>query len=615
MSLETVVSDNPIVRRTGRIEDPFNPRDVSTKYLVVILESVRRAKDQSTVDGLVDRIITNHLPSGTDRDQFLKYVNNEHNWANIALIYLFLEYAKEVLQIGDFYRFIGRAMANPSFLLVSAGELFGIDYVYRKVAELNRNFNSVTEMEFVKEMSRAGHSVIRRRSFGTYKARLRDLYGEDLHKAILRNDDLVTQGVLEAAPKAVSPDNDFAEVVDEPYCVSRGDDFCEYHLEWGQKRHSPVRAITKAVETGIVYRFPAVKKLVDKIFGMEVVIQQKTEQVEQRTAQLVQETNLGLLGRLSAQVAHELRTPQDATRNELELIKRYVPDLVFLHQDIEKLGLEEPIKTELYELIRQTFEQGGKVEYRTRSTIEALARDLYEDLKAKCSNITLAACKDIVAMGYETDISGLDRLLRISDPGQATGILRKVFNAGYSIRNALGSVTKEMSITNALLEHAHGDTKQIEAVDVKEKLSTTLTLYDRVIKDSGIKLETYYDEGLDAVECNAVRLNLAYRNVIQNAIDALKKKEGERILRVKTGSENGYAVVEISDNGPGIPPEDMEKLTHPTFTTKPIGEGTGLGLSIVYNILQEHNGHLEYSSTPGETTFRLKIPFKHQGKL
>jgi signal transduction histidine kinase len=339
------------------------------------------------------------------------------------------------------------------------------------------------------------------------------------------------------------------------------------------------------------------------------------QKVEQRTAQLVQETNLGLLGRLSAQVAHELRTPQDATRNELELIRGYLPDLVFLHRDIEKLGLEEPIKTEFYGLARQAFEQGGKVEYRTRSTIEALAKDLYEDLKAKYGNITLTACKDIGAMGCETDTSRLDRYLQVSDPGQATGILRKVFNAGYSIHNALGSVTKEMSITNALLEHAHGDTKQIEAVDVKEKLSTTLTLYDRVIKDSGIKLETHYGENLGAVECNAVRLNLAYRNVIQNAIDALNRKEGERILRIKTGSEDGYAVVEISDNGPGIPTEDIDKLAHPTFTTKPIGEGTGLGLSIVHNILQEHNGYLQCSSQPGETTFRLKIPFKYHGRL
>ena len=96
--------------------------------------------------------------------------------------------------------------------------------------------------------------------------------------------------------------------------------------------------------------------------------------------------------------------------------------------------------------------------------------------------------------------------------------------------------------------------------------------------------------------------------------DFLKKKEGERTLRVKTESENDYAVVEISDNGPGIPTEDMDKLTHPTFTTKPIGEGTGLGLSIVHNILQEHNGYLQCTSTPGETTFRLKIPFKYQGK-
>jgi len=314
MRLETVVKDNAIIQRIGRIADPFNPRDVTTKYVIVVLELVRRAKDQSTVNGLVDLIIANHLPSITDRDGFLKYMNNEHNWVNVTLVHLLLEYAKEVVQVGDFYRFIGRTMANPSFLLVSAGELFGIDYIYRKVAELNRNFNSVTEMEFMKERSRTGYAVIRRRSFGTYKARLRDLYGEGPQKTMLRNDDLVTQGVLEAVPKAVDPNNDFAEVVDEPYCVTRGDDFCEYHLEWSQNRHSPVKGIMKGVETGIIYRLPAVKKLVDKIFGMEVVIQQKTEQVEERTAQLVEETEarmkaeeLAGVAQLSFGLGHDLR--------------------------------------------------------------------------------------------------------------------------------------------------------------------------------------------------------------------------------------------------------------------------------------------------------------------
>jgi len=439
----------------------------------------------------------------------------------------------------------------------------------------------------------------------------REVFSEDGNESLgyVATKDLVvgdthvlTEGVIYGAPYCT------AELHWENKSVIRN----LYDLTAGRLKHW--LASREALEKQLDYsrqQFFEIRRLNRELQQYATSLEQK---VEQRTAQLVQETNLGLLGRLSAQVAHELRTPQDATRNELELIRGYLPDLVFLHQDIEKLGLEEPVKTEFYTLVRQTFEQAGKVEYRTRSTIEALAKDLYEDLKAKYSNIALPACKDIVAMGYETDTSGLDKFLQVSDPGKVTDILRKVFNAGYSIHNALGAVTKEMNITSALLEHAHGDTKQIEAVDVKEKLSTTLTLYDRVIKDSGIRLETYYDENLDDVECNVVRLNLAYRNVIQNAIDALKKKQGERILRVRTGSEDGYAVVEIFDNGPEIPPEDIDKLTHPTFTTKAIGEGTGLGLSIVHNILQEHHGYLQCSSHPGETTFRLKIPFKYQGK-
>ncbi|GAG88792.1 unnamed protein product [marine sediment metagenome] len=75
MNLEAVVKDNPIIQRIGQIEDPFDPRDITTKYAIITLELVKRATDQSTANGLVDLIITNHLPSVTNRDEFFKFNN------------------------------------------------------------------------------------------------------------------------------------------------------------------------------------------------------------------------------------------------------------------------------------------------------------------------------------------------------------------------------------------------------------------------------------------------------------------------------------------------------------------------------------------------------------
>jgi signal transduction histidine kinase len=72
-------------------------------------------------------------------------------------------------------------------------------------------------------------------------------------------------------------------------------------------------------------------------------------------------------------------------------------------------------------------------------------------------------------------------------------------------------------------------------------------------------------------------------------------------------------VVEIEDNGPGIPPEIQEKLFSPFFTTKPVGKGTGLGLHISYNIIQKHHGEIRVFSRPGCTRFVTALPVQGPG--
>ena len=70
-------------------------------------------------------------------------------------------------------------------------------------------------------------------------------------------------------------------------------------------------------------------------------------------------------------------------------------------------------------------------------------------------------------------------------------------------------------------------------------------------------------------------------------------------------------VVEIEDNGCGIPPEDLPRIFDPFFTTKPVGQGTGLGLSVSYGIIRDHGGSIEVDSAPGRgTTFRILLPVK-----
>jgi signal transduction histidine kinase len=100
-------------------------------------------------------------------------------------------------------------------------------------------------------------------------------------------------------------------------------------------------------------------------------------------------------------------------------------------------------------------------------------------------------------------------------------------------------------------------------------------------------------------------LNQVWTNLIDNAIDAMHGK-GE--LRIRTCRDDSYVVVEISDNGPGIPTEVQPHIFEPFFTTKGVGEGTGLGLDTVQRIVKKHRGNIQVNSNPGDTRFQVLLP-------
>jgi signal transduction histidine kinase len=100
-------------------------------------------------------------------------------------------------------------------------------------------------------------------------------------------------------------------------------------------------------------------------------------------------------------------------------------------------------------------------------------------------------------------------------------------------------------------------------------------------------------------------LNQVWTNLIDNAIDAMHGK-GE--LGVRTYHDDGCVVVEIRDNGPGIPHELQSHIFEPFFTTKGVGEGTGLGLDTVQRIVKKHRGNIQVSSKPGDTRFQVWLP-------
>lgn len=117
-----------------------------------------------------------------------------------------------------------------------------------------------------------------------------------------------------------------------------------------------------------------------------------------------------------------------------------------------------------------------------------------------------------------------------------------------------------------------------------------------------------YDRSLSRLCAFGSELNQVWTNLIDNAIDAMG---GRGQIWVRTSRENDQVLVEIADNGPGIPPDIQPRIFEPFFTTKGVGVGTGLGLDISYRIVVGmHHGDISFFSQPGDTRFQVRLPIK-----
>jgi signal transduction histidine kinase len=173
------------------------------------------------------------------------------------------------------------------------------------------------------------------------------------------------------------------------------------------------------------------------------------------------------------------------------------------------------------------------------------------------------------------------------------------------IANELDNSTARISdLIRAIKEYSYMDQAPLQEVDIHRSLDTTLIIMHHKLK-RGIIVERDFAADLPRVMAYGSELNQVWTNLIDNAVDAMHEN-GK--LTVRTARENDYVLVEIRDNGPGIPPEVQSHIFEPFFTTKGVGEGTGLGLDVVHRIVKKMRGQITVKSVPGDTRFQIRIP-------
>ncbi len=161
-------------------------------------------------------------------------------------------------------------------------------------------------------------------------------------------------------------------------------------------------------------------------------------------------------------------------------------------------------------------------------------------------------------------------------------------------------------ITQGLLNFARRSDIQAVKVNVARLIEEIAALLENRATSEGKNIEIHTESNLPALYADPHLLEQIFLNLINNGLDAVVP---DGAVSVSTRTEDGWLVVEVADDGPGIAEEHLKKIFDPFFTTKPIGKGTGLGLSICFGIVQRINGTLMVNSTPGKgTTFIVRLP-------
>jgi histidine kinase len=177
-------------------------------------------------------------------------------------------------------------------------------------------------------------------------------------------------------------------------------------------------------------------------------------------------------------------------------------------------------------------------------------------------------------------------------------------------------VDRAAKIINHMRQFGRKSDIGMQKVLVNEPLQKAMEILGQQLKVRGIEVAWNLEENIPMIMADPGRLEQVFINLLINARDAVDEKwqsqdhpQGEKIITIKTESAGNEIVVEISDTGPGIPDEIIDRIFEPFFTSKKVGQGTGLGLSISYGIIQECNGSIKAFSKKNEgTRFRMRFP-------
>ena len=350
--------------------------------------------------------------------------------------------------------------------------------------------------------------------------------------------------------------------------------------------------------------------LTDNAPFSQTILQTMAERVQLLQSVAGQREKLDSLGTLAAGLAHELNNPASATRRSAEDLREDFAKLRSLGWSLAQAAARGEVDPSALDALERSVSEVSAADTPTPlDTLEESERE--EELALWLEDLGLDDAWDLAPTFADAGLrtEDLEDLAGAIPPGPRADALRYL-EAAIGVSGLLDEVESSAGRVSEIVRTMEGysymDRAPLQDVDINRSLRDTVAVLG--YKLGGVQVALELDPDLPRVAAYGGELNQVWTALLDNAIDAVG---GGGRIGVRTRCEGDRVLVEVSDDGPGIPEGLKGRIFEPFFTTKDVGSGTGLGLDVGYRIVVgRHGGDIHVVSEPGDTRFEVRLPVR-----
>jgi signal transduction histidine kinase len=381
---------------------------------------------------------------------------------------------------------------------------------------------------------------------------------------------------------------------------------------------TPFLASGRALEDSRLFAIPEKvfrRMLTDYPTFGDTVLETMAQRVQILQSIAQERERLNSLGTLAAGLAHELNNPAAASLRAAGRLRECFERLRKTGMKISRSAAAGGLGPEqLDDLDRIAAGALGSTDGTPDGLSPLEAADREENLVRWLEECGVEDAWDIASTFAQAGLEVPDLELVIGVVGrdclgEALGYLEAVLAVAGLVEEVEASTTRVSALVETMKAYSHMDQAPLQEVQINDELDNTLEVLAYELEE--VEMVRKYDDDLPPITAYGGELNQVWTSLIDNAIDAVKGEVDEPRITLRTTCEGDRVLVEVADNGPGVPEELQARVFEPYFTTKGVGAGSGLGLDVSYRIVVgRHGGDIRVISRPGDTRFQVRLPME-----